>query len=126
MFDDSIGKLLGFDETILYKKYNLSTNPVDIISFDNIFIETDIARGLIFRGKRSVIIHKFTMDVSPGYKYIAKFRGGVQWYMMNTKDFISSINFILKNENDDFVSFNRQSNTFRLSIEEVKKVNTYN
>ena len=74
---------------------------------------------MIFKGKRSGIINTFTMDVDPGYKYIEKFRGGVQWYMMNTKDFISSINFKLKNENNDFVSFNGQSITFRLSIKEI-------
>ena len=74
---------------------------------------------MIFKGKRSGTIHNFTMDVDPGYKYIEKFRGGVQWYMMNTKDFISSINFKLKNENDNFVSFNGQSITFRLSIKEI-------
>ena len=83
------------------------------------FLETDIAQGMIFKGKRSGIIHNFTMDVDPGYKYIEKFRGGVQWYMMNTKDFISSINFKLKNENNDFVSFNGQSINFRLSIKEI-------
>ena len=96
MFDDSIGNLLGFNETILLEEYNLSPNSVDILSFDNIFIHTDIAQGMIFRGKRSGIIHNFTMDVDPGYKYIEKFRGGIQWYMMDTKDFISSINFKLK------------------------------
>ena len=39
------------------------------------------------------------MDVDPGYEYIEKFRGGVQWYMMESKDIISSICFKLKNEN---------------------------
>ena len=119
VFDDSIGSLLRFNETILYEEYNLSLNPVDILSFDNIFLETDIAQGMIFKGRRSGIIHIFTMDVDPGYEYIEKFRGGVQWYMMNSKDFISSINFKLKNENDNFVSFNGQSITFRLSIKEI-------
>ena len=41
-------------------------------------------------GKRSGIIHNFTMDVDPGYKYIEKFRGGIQWYMMQSKDFVAS------------------------------------
>ena len=59
------------------------------------------------------------MDVDPGYKYIEKFRGGVQWYMMNTKDFILSINLKLKNENDNLVSFKGQSITFSLSIKEI-------
>ena len=96
MFDDIIGSLLGFNEIILWEKYNLSPNPVDILSFDNIFIHTDIAKGMIFKGKRSDIEHNFTMDVYPGYKYIEKFRCGVQWYMMDTKDIFSSINFKLK------------------------------
>ena len=38
IFEDSIGNLLGFHETILWQDYNLSHNPVDILSFDNIFI----------------------------------------------------------------------------------------
>ena len=115
VLDDSIANLLIFNETILWEEYNLLPNPVDILSFDNIFLETDIAEGMIFKGNRSGIkynFNNFTMYVDPGYKYKEKFRGGVQWYMMNTKDFISSINFILKNENDDFVSFNGQSITF--------------
>ena len=117
--DDSIGDLLGFNKTTILEEYNLSPNPVDILSFDNIFIDTVIAQGLIFKGKRTGIIHNFTMDVDPGYKYIEKFRGGVQWYMMESKDIISSICFKLKNENNQIVSFNGQSITFRLSIKEI-------
>ena len=50
-FNDSVGSLIGFIETILYNEYNSSPNPVDILSFDNIFLECDIAKGMIFRGK---------------------------------------------------------------------------
>ena len=59
------------------------------------------------------------MDVSPGYKYIEKFRGGVQWYMMETNDIISIICFQLKNEKNQLLSFNGQNITFRLSIKEI-------
>ena len=83
--DYSIRGLLGFNKTTIFEEYNVSPNPVDILSFDNIFLECNIAQGMIFRGKRSGIIHNFTMDVDPGYKYIEKFRGGVQWYMMESK-----------------------------------------
>ena len=98
--DDSIRDLLGFNKTTIFEGYNLSPNPVDILSFDNIFIETDIARGMTFKGKRSGLIHIFTMDVDPGYKRIQKFRGGVQYYMVESKDIISSIRFKLENENN--------------------------
>ena len=74
---------------------------------------------MIFRGKRSGIVHNFVMDVSPGYRYIEEFRGGVQWYMMESKDIISSICFKIKNENNQIVSFNDQSISFRLSIKEI-------
>ena len=117
--DDSIGNLLGFSKTTIYEEYNISPNPVDIISFDNIFIECDIARGMIYRGKQSNIIHNWTMTVNPGYKYVEHFFGGVIWYMMESKDIISSICFKLKNENNQLVSFNGQSVTFRLSIKEI-------
>ena len=59
------------------------------------------------------------MQESPGYKFINRFEGGVQWYMMESKDVISSISFKLKNENNELVSFNGQSIWFRLSINEV-------
>ena len=68
-----------------------STNPVDILSFDHIFLETDIAQGMIFKGKRSGIIMIFTMDIDPGYKCLEKFGGGIRWFMMESKDIISSI-----------------------------------
>ena len=80
--DNSIRDLLGFNKTTIYEEYNLSPNPADILSFDNIFFECDIAQGMIFKGKRTGIIHIVTMDVDPGNKYNEIFRGGVQWYMM--------------------------------------------
>ena len=67
-----------------------------ILSVDNIFLECDIARGMVFRGRKSGITHNFTMDVNPVFKYVEKFPGGVQWYLMETKDFISIISFKLK------------------------------
>ena len=49
MSNDSIRNLLGFHETILYKEYNLSPNPVDIVPIDNISLESDRAQGIIFK-----------------------------------------------------------------------------
>ena len=73
----------------------------------------------MFTLKRSGILHIFTLDVDPGYKYIEIFRGAVQWYMLESEDFFSSNNFQLKKENKDLVSINGQSLTFRLSTKEV-------
>ena len=119
MFTDSIRDLLGYNASTICEEYNLSPNPVDVISFNNIIIETDIAKAMIFQGKRSGIIMIFTMSVSPGYKYICRFEGGIQWYMMEPKDVISSISFKLKNDDNELVSFNGQSKSFRLPIKEI-------
>ena len=61
---------------------------------------------MFYKGRRTGISHNFTIDVDPGYKYIEKLRGGVQWYMMESRDIISSISFKLKNEINQQVSFN--------------------
>ena len=74
---------------------------------------------MIFKGKRSGNFHKFTTDVSPGYKYVEKFGDQIQGYMMQSKDIISSICFIFKNENNELVPFNGQSITLQLSIKEI-------
>ena len=93
VFDDSIRSLLGFHENKLYKENNLSPNPVDILSFDNIFLETNLAQGMIVRGKRSGTIHIWTLTVDLGNKYVEKFACGISWYMKESKDFVSSISF---------------------------------
>ena len=119
MFDDSIKDFSGFHAITLYEEYNLSTNPVDILSFNNIFLECDIAHGMIFKGRKSNINHNWTITVDPGYKSVEKFSGGIIWYMMQSKDIISCICFHLNYEKDQLVSFNGQSITFPLSIKEI-------
>ena len=42
--DDSIGDLLGYNKITIYEEYNLSQNPVDILNFDNSFLECNIAQ----------------------------------------------------------------------------------
>ena len=96
IFDDNMKDLLGFHNVTLFEEYHLSTNPLDILSFDNFFLERDIAQGLTFKGRKSNIIHNWTMTVDPGNKYVEKFAGGISWYMMQSKDIISSICFKLK------------------------------
>ena len=49
--NDSIRDLVGFNAITIYDEYNLSPNPGDILLFDNIFLECDIARAKIFKGK---------------------------------------------------------------------------
>ena len=50
---DSIRNFSRFDAVTFYEKKNiLSSNPVDILSFDNIFLATDIDQGMIFKSRR--------------------------------------------------------------------------
>ena len=61
---------------------------------------------MIYKQKRSGIIHNWTRTVNPGYIYVESFAGGITWYEIETKDVISSISLELKNENNQLVSFN--------------------
>ena len=96
MFDNSIRDILRFNAGTFFEEYNLSTNPVDTISFNNIFIETDIAKGIISKGKRSGIKMKLTMSFSPRYIYVRRFGGGIQRFMTESKVVFLSISFKLK------------------------------
>ena len=51
---------------------------------------------------------------------VERFAGGITWYMMESKDFILSINPKLKNENYQLKSFNGQRITFKFSIKEIQ------
>ena len=61
------------------------------------------------------------MDLGPAYKYIEKVRREVQWYMTETKDFISNISFVLGNEVVKYHSTVCQY----LSIYHLKKFNSF-
>ena len=51
------GQQPKYNAATIYEEYNLSPNPVDNLSFDEIFIHTKIAQGRIFGGER--IVHNF-------------------------------------------------------------------
>ena len=74
MLIDSIGNLLGFHENTLWQEYNPSPNAVVILSFDSIFLETDNDKGMIFKRRRSGIIHKWTRTVDSKRKTKKKLR----------------------------------------------------
>ena len=56
----------------MHDRINLSSNPVDSLSSDNICIEIDIAKGTLFRCRRTGTTHKFMMDIDPSYKNVEK------------------------------------------------------
>ena len=93
---NTLWDLFGFEPTVIQDEYKLSDYLVDRFSFDNLFLECKTARRMIFKGRRSIIIHNFKMDVHPGYKCLEKFRRGLQLFMMESNDFILNISFVLK------------------------------
>ena len=43
---------------------------------------------MVFKGRRSGIIHNWTMALDTGYKFEEEIVGGIIWFMMGSKDFI--------------------------------------
>ena len=68
--DESIRDLSGSNHETTYETYNPSPKPVGILTFDNIFLETNIAQGMIFKSEVSEKIQIFTRDVDPRYRNI--------------------------------------------------------
>ena len=80
--------MLRFNRTTKYEEYTLSYNPVDILSSDNVFLECDIAQGMVYERQRSGIIQNWTKPVDPGYEYVESFTGVINtWYMMELKGY---------------------------------------
>ena len=73
--DDSLRNLLAFEPVVKYEEYNLSYNPVDMLPLDIFFLGTESAKAIVFEGKRTGIVHNFTLDVDLGYNYIENFGG---------------------------------------------------
>ena len=69
----------------MHEGYTSSGESFDTLSISNIFVQTDIAQGMIFRGKRRGMILKWTVTVGQCYHYVEVFKGCIQWYMMYTK-----------------------------------------
>ena len=109
MFGDKIRSLFVLHETIIYREFNLSLNPVDILCFEKILLHCDIAKEMIYKQRRSGLTKTWTLTVNSGFKFVESFARGITWYMMKTEDVILSISFNLKNENTELVSFNVQS-----------------
>ena len=76
--DDILGKLLSFKQTLKYDECILWKTLVDILSIYSVFLQKDMARGVIFKGIRTAKIQIFRMDIGPRYKQIEKFRGRFQ------------------------------------------------
>ena len=109
--DNTLRDLLAFQLRVIHGNKNLSEKPVDILSFDNIFLEKNIAQGMIFESKRSGSNHKFIVGLHGQYKNIKNLQGGFGWFLVESKD-ISKFNFKLENEKGRVVSFNGQSFNF--------------
>ena len=87
----------GFNPETIFENYNLTPNPVDCLSFNNFFLEADVAQGMTFKGKFFGLFLVLTMKVDSGNTHVQKFHAWLSWYMMACKGFISIASFIFKN-----------------------------
>ena len=87
--DIGIGGLIGFDTVILYEKVIYHINQ---FTFSHL---TAFSSKLTWPRKKVKVQknERFARDVDPGNSYIKKIRGGVQWYLVESKDFISNPSF---------------------------------
>ena len=114
---NSLASLFGFVPQILTGSYNTSEDKVNIISFNNVFIYCDIVRGSYLNGIRTHILHSFSLNVSPGFRFVDKFYGGISYKgIINSKEQITLIKFYVRDDNGKALDFQGEELTFKVKI----------
>lgn len=118
--DSSIGPLLGFSNTLLEaNKWHESPNQVNIQPVSVIRVECDLVQGSYINGLPSHIIHEFTPNIPPGYRYIEVPKKVI--YFPVNKINISSINIKILDENGKCIDFRKENILVRIHLRKSKR-----
>lgn len=113
--NNSIGKMLGFEKTILKENItHQSLNPVDIIRVNSIRVDCNIARGSYVNGFEKHTLHEFFPSVPPGFK-IVEAPPTVIYVPVNTNR-IHNISVQLTDQDGRLINFRGETVTVRLHL----------
>lgn len=112
---DSIGKLLGFTQRILYPETkHISDFPVSIIKINSLRVECNITCGAYINNKQVHTIHEFFPVSPPGYKII-EIPSQVIYLPVAVK-YIDNLQLRIVDQDGDIVNFRGEVITIRLHI----------
>lgn len=112
---DNIARLLGFNEKVYGPNIrHVSTNIVDILQVNTIYVECNIATGSYDNGQSSKAIHAFFPSVPAGYKIIEVPKSLV-YYPLNTTT-VYNAEVTLRSQSGKIVDLRGETLTLRLHI----------
>ena len=115
---NSIAKVLGFNNAKYREGFHESENPVNILSINSILVNIDIISGSYVNGKTKSTIYSFFPKVSPGFKIIESPVNLV--YLPVTLDTIDNINLSITDQDNQLLNLRNEKLTIRFHIREAR------
>ena len=118
--ENSVNKLLGFENKLYKPGIYLSENIIDIIDIDTINIYCDlIYGGYSLNGDKNQIIYSFPSFTVPSGHKIIQFPNNLIYYQINKKT-IDQIYFKIVDQNGNLISFNNQRINMNFHLRQIK------
>ena len=122
--EDSIGKLLGFERTVIPANRKIeSENVIDILKVNAICIDCNLATGSFHNNKPVHVIYQFFPSIPPGHK-IVESPLPVLYFPVSVKT-INNIILRVVDQNYNIINFRGEVITIRLHLTSTLKNNGY-
>ena len=115
---NSIAKVLGFNNAKYREGFHESENPVNILSMNSILVNIDIISGSYVNGKTKSTIYSFFPKVSSGFKIIESPVNLV--YLPVTLDTIDNINVSITDQDNQLLNLRNEKLTIRFHKREAR------
>ena len=113
-FNSELNTLLGFTNKEYPTGTHIPDKPVMITSTDKVHLKCDCVDGSIVNGVREQTLLSFNLSAPPGYRIITE--PNFHLYKTINKTRLDSIQFFLKDSNNNPVDFNSETLTFTIQI----------
>ena len=116
--ENSVSKILGFNNTVYKEGFHESENPVNILSINSILVNINIISGSYVNGKTKNTIYSFFPKVSPGFKIVESPVNLV--YLPVTLDTIDNIHVAITDQDNQLLDLRNEKLTIRFHIREAR------
>ena len=114
---NSIGSTLGFNPVLLTTGYNISPNPVNILSISSLLVNCSIIKDSYLNSSPYQTLYSFFPNVSPGYK-VVETPINIVYLPVISRD-ITSIRIWITDQDGNIVSLNGENIFLRLEIKRL-------
>jgi len=112
---NSLASLLGFTSVVLSAGYNVSPNPVNIITIHQILIKCDIIGNSYLNGAPFPSIYSFPINVNTGERFTEEQPNNIVYFPV-VKFFLNSIRLWITDQDGNPINLGGQNVVARLNF----------